>query len=333
MADIARLAGVSASTVSRSLAGSADISEATRERVEHAARSAGYRINRHARSLRLQRSGLILVLIPDFANQNYADLLLGIDRAAFEHGYGILIGHTGVDAARSDRLADELFTGGVDGVLLTSGYCPPRLLERLEAGERLPVMRTLTPGDGRGGVPGVRIDEEQAAFEVVRHLVETGGRRIAHLMGPEQEVVSRQRRAGWLRAMAEAGLPAAGLALPGGFHLGDGQAVARRLLEAGPLPDAVFCSSDEAAFGLMAELRRAGVRVPADMAVAGFDDLGFSQVFDPPLTTVRLPRREMAQAAVRRLVEAINGLHPADDEVVPHRLIVRESSMGAASRG
>ncbi|SHH04410.1 transcriptional regulator, LacI family [Kaistia soli DSM 19436] len=327
MADIARLAGVSASTVSRSLAGLPEISEETRIRVERAAQEAGYKINRHARSLRLQRSAILLVLIPDLANQNYSDLLMNIDRAAFELGYGIMIGHTNVDLERPDRLADELFTGGIDGILLTSGYCPARIRSRIENGSRLPVVRTMSPTEAGSGIASVQIDEVEAAADVVRHLIANGHRRIAHLAGPMTELVSQLRRDGWRRALAEAGLPEGqDLLLPGGFHLEDGKAVARRLIAAGTLPDAIFCGNDESAFGLMTELKRSGVRIPNDIAVAGFDDLTFSQVFDPPLTTVRLPRREMAEASVLYLKQMIEGGASLEDQIVPHELIIRESS-------
>jgi len=100
------------------------------------------------------------------------------------------------------------------------------------------------------------------------------------------------------------------------------------VLAAGPLPDAIFCSNDESAFGLMTELKGAGIRIPRDIAVAGFDDLTFSQVFDPPLTTVRLPRREMAQASVLYLKRLIEGGAEVEHQIVPHELIIRESSGG-----
>jgi DNA-binding LacI/PurR family transcriptional regulator len=273
------------------------------------------------------------VLIPDLANQNYSNLLMNLDRAAFELGYGIMIGHTGVDLERPDRLADELFTGGIDGVLLTSGYCPARIRDQIENGSLLPVVRTLSPTEAASGIASVQIDEVAAAADVVRHLIANGHRRIAHLTGPMTELVSRLRIEGRLRALAEAGLPdEPDLLLAAGFHLNDGKAVARCLLAAGPLPDAVFCANDESAFGLMTELKGAGIRIPHDIAVASFDDLTFSQVFDPPLTTVRLPRREMAEASVLYLKRMIEGGATVEHQIVPHELIVRESSGPRSAR-
>lgn len=327
MADIARLAGVSPSTVSRSLAGLPPISEETRIRVERAAREAGYKINRHARSLRLQRSGILLVLIPNFANQNGSDVLMHFDRAAFENGYGLMIGHTGLDFERPERLADELFTGGIDGILLTTSYCPERIAERIAAGERLPVVRTLSPTAPDSGIAAVEIDEMAAVGDMMRHLIANGHRKIAHLSGPVNELVSHLRRDGWRKALAEAGMPQDDtLLIPGGFQMEDGRAAAERLLAAGPLPDAVFCSNDESAYGLMTALKKAGLRIPDDIAVAGFDDLPFSGVFDPPLTTVRLPRREMAEASLLYLKRMIEDGAPLEHRIVPHELLVRESS-------
>ncbi len=170
------------------------------------------------------------------------------------------------------------------------------------------MLRTLSPTEATSGIASVQIDESAAAAEVVRHLIANGHRRIAHLAGPMTELVSILRLEGWRRALAQAGLPdGPDLVAPSGFHLEDGKTVARRLLAAGPLPDAVFCSNDRSAFGFMTELKEAGIRIPHDIAVAGFDDLTFSQVFDPPLTTVRLPRREMAQASVLYLKRLIEG--------------------------
>lgn len=333
MADIARLAGVSASTVSRSLAGLPPISEATRIRVERAAQEAGYKINRHARSLRLQRSGILLALIPNFGNQNASDVLMHLDRAAFEHGYGLMIGHTGIDLERPERIADELFTGGIDGILLTTSYCPSRIAERIAAGTRLPVVRTLSPTARESGIAAVEIDEMAAVGDIMRHLVGNGHRRIAHLAGPMDELVSRLRRDGWRRGLAEAGLDEEpGLLIQSGFQLEDGRAAAMQMLASGRLPDAVFCSNDESAYGLMSELKKAGLRIPGDIAVAGFDDLPFSQVFDPPLTTVRLPRREMAEASLLYLKRMIEEGAPLEHRIVPHELLIRESSGPRAPR-
>jgi LacI family repressor for deo operon, udp, cdd, tsx, nupC, and nupG len=330
MADIARLAGVSASTVSRALAGLPPITEETRQRVERAARDAGYAVNRHARSLRLQRSGVMLVLIPDLANPEFPDLLMHIDRAAFECGYDIMITHTAIDPGRSDRFVDELLAGGIDGVLLTSDYCPPRLLERLDAGVRLPIVRTLSPGSVSHGIASVQIDEVAAAFDVVSHLIEAGYRKIMHLGGPEQEVVAIARRKGWRNALQAHGLPHEETqVLHGGFLVEDGRHAADVLVTRTSLPEAIFCSNDEAPYGLIAGLKEHGLRVPDDIAVAGFDDLAFSRVLDPPLTTVRLPRREMAEASVRLLKTPIESNATGADEILPHELIIRRSTQPA----
>lgn len=327
MADIGRAVGVSAATVSRALAGLPPITEETRKLVEEAAQNAGYKVNRHARSLRSQRSRIILVVIPNLANQNFPDILESIERAAFDLGYDVMIGHLGSNPARSERLADELFTGGIDGILLTSRFSPARVVERIAAGDRLPIVRTLSPGEEGDPIDSILIDEEQAAYDVVRHLLENGYRRISYLNGPTDEPPAILRQRGWRRALAEAGLPydPRGL-LQGGFELEDGRDVARRLLAESSLPDAVFCSNDQSAFGMMQELKTAGVRIPDDMAVAGFDDLSFSQLFDPPLTTIRLPRKEMAEASLLYLTRLIDGAAPAGNQIVPHELIVRESS-------
>jgi LacI family repressor for deo operon, udp, cdd, tsx, nupC, and nupG len=329
--DIASLAGVSASTVSRSLSGLGRISDETREKVARAAKDLGYQANRHARSLRLQRSGIILVLIPDLGNQNYADLLVNLDKAAFEAGYSLMIGHTGVNAERSDALADDLFTGGIDGIILTSEYCPSRLREHIAAGESLPVIRTLSPTGQDEGIVGVQIDEVRAARDVVEHLADQGYRRIAHLSGPAGILVSDLRLQGWQEALAGRGLEERRV-VGSGFRMKDGEAAARTILQSEDRPDAVFCANDEAAYGLIVELRRHGLAVPGDIAVAGFDDLTFSALFSPPLTTIRLPRSEMANTSIEQLARLIQGDAVPSEQIVPHQLMIRDSTMVSGRR-
>ncbi|MDX3925883.1 MAG: LacI family DNA-binding transcriptional regulator [Shinella sp.] len=328
MADIAHIAGVSASTVSRALAGLPPITEETRQRVEQAAKEAGYAVNRHARSLRMKRSKIMLVLIPDLANPNFPDLLMHIDRAAYDCGYDIMIAHTAIDPHRSDRYVDELLAGGIDGVLLTANFCPSRLLERIAAGARLPTVRTLSPTPHPAGITGVQIDEVKAAYDVVDHLAKQGYRRIAHLGGPAQELVAIARRAGWEKALADHGLPSEpDLYIQSGFRVEDGRRAADQMRTWHKRPDAVFCSNDESAYGLIAGLKEQGLRIPEDVGVAGFDDLSFSAVLDPPLTTVRLPRREMAEQSVKKLRALIEDKADNDITILGHELVVRASSL------
>ncbi|OCJ07746.1 hypothetical protein A6U86_28925 [Rhizobium sp. AC27/96] len=328
MADIARIAGVSASTVSRALAGLPPITEETRQRVAQAAKEAGYAVNRHARSLRLKRSRLMLVLIPNLANPNFPDLLMHIDQAAYDCGYDIMIAHIAVDPHRSDRYVDELLAGSIDGVLLTSNYCPPRILECIAAGRRMPIVRTLSPTPNLDGISGVQIDEVKAAYDVVDHLAKQGYKRIAHLGGPPKEAVAIARKQGWKLALADHGLPSSrDLFIQAGFRIEDGRQAAARISGMPPRPDAIFCSNDESAYGLIAALKEQGLRVPQDIAVAGFDDLSFSNVMDPPLTTVRLPRRDMAELSVRKLKALIEDETENDITVLAHELVVRASSL------
>ncbi|WP_349959459.1 LacI family DNA-binding transcriptional regulator [Rhizobium sp. ZPR3] len=328
MADVARIAGVSTSTVSRALAGLPPIPEETRQRIAQAAKEAGYAINRHARSLRLKRSKVILVLIPNLANPNFPDLLMHIDRAAYDCGYDIMIAHTAIDPGRSDRYVDELLAGSIDGVLLTASYCPPRLLECIAAGRRLPIVRTLSPTPDLTGITAVQIDEVKAAYDVVDHLAKQGYKRIAHLGGPPKEIMAIARRRGWEKALADHGLPASpDFYIQSGFTMIEGQRAADEIRSRPELPDAIFCSNDESAYGLIAALKEHGLRIPQDIAVAGFDDLSFSAVMDPPLTTVRLPRRDMAERSIQKLKALIEDNTDNDNTILAHELVIRASSL------
>src|SRR5262249_26485508 len=158
------------------------------------------------------------------------DLLMHIDRAAYDCGYDIMIAHTAIDPHRSDRHVDELLSGGIDGVLLTANYCPPKLLECIAAGMRLPIVRTLSPTPVPDGLTGVQIYEVQAAYAVVYHLVQQGHRRIAHLGGPPLEIVAIARKRGWEKALQDHGFAAhPTLYIEAGFTIGDGRRAAARI--------------------------------------------------------------------------------------------------------
>lgn len=302
--DVARLAGVSIATVSRCLHNPQVVAEPTRLRVLSAVRETGYALNTAAQSLRMRRSYTVLVLVPGIGNTFFSEILRGIQEVAAEAGITMLIGDTGREAGREEGYMQNLLNGRADGVLL--------LAEPQVAWLDLPIANTLgvrpvvVISEARPGGPGlaVRIDNEGAARDAVRHLVGLGHRRIAHLNGPESNILTAMRRDGYRRALREAGLaPDPALELPGDFGVASGAAAFRAFAALDPRPTAIFCSNDESAMGFISAAHAAGVRVPRDVSVIGFDDIHFAKVFLPPLTTVRQPRREMGAAAMRMLLE------------------------------
>ena len=298
MEDIARLAGVSVSTVSRALAGSPKVTDDTRARIEAAVRQTGYVVNQVAQGLRLQRSRQLLVLLPTIANPFFGGVVQGGDEAAQAAGSGVLVGSTEGNAKREAVLARQLHTGVVDGLILLTGRIPATLEGHVARGQVVAVSETI-PG---ATLPTVVIDNEAAAMAAVSHLRALGHVRIAHIAGPEGNVLTAQRAQGWRKAMAgETVIPL----VFGDFTIASGLAAMERLLAAPVRPTAVFCANDEMAIGALKAARTAGLAVPRDVSVVGFDDISFAAFTDPPLTTVRQPRREFGHAAVAALLDGV----------------------------
>ena len=310
MEDIARLAGVSVSTVSRALAGSPKVTGDTRARIEAAVRETGYVVNQVAQGLRLQRSRQLLVLLPTIANPFFAEVVQGIEEVAGAAGYGVLVGSTENEPEREASLARQLLTGGVDGLVLLTGRIPEGLAEHAMSGQIVAVSETI-PGSL---LPTIAIDNEAAAAAAVAHLLGLGHRRIAHIGGPPGNVLTAQRARGWRKALAGAGIGEKPVF--GDFTMASGEAAMTALLTRTPRPTAVFCANDEMAIGAMKAARDAGLRVPTDLSIIGFDDISFAAFTDPPLTTIRQPRRELGRAAVAALLEGSRVRRWMDHELV-----------------
>jgi LacI family repressor for deo operon, udp, cdd, tsx, nupC, and nupG len=325
MVDIARLAGVSVATVSRALTGSPLVTPETRERIEAAVRQTGYAVNPLARGLRRQEARQILVLVPDIANPFFSEVLLGIEEEAAARGISMLVGNTAKDPEREDRHAGQLVTGAADGLILLNGRLPPRLERERSLHDRIVAVSEAIPG---GEVPVIGIDNAAAAAAVVAHLAGLGHRRIGHVAGPETNILTRQRMAGYRAGLRTAGLKQEPwLVRHGDFTIPSGEAAMAALLALPAPPTAVFCSNDEMAIGAIRALRRAGRAVPRDVAVAGFDDIQFAGTYEPPLTTIRQPRRRMGAEAMALLGRRLAGDPGAGGNVtLPFALVERRSS-------
>lgn len=319
MTDVARLAGVSVATVSRALSGSALVSRETRARIEAAVESTGYVVNQVAAGLRLQRSRQILVLLPDIANPFFGEVVLGIEEEAQHQGFGVLIGNTGRSPARETALARQFQTGAVDGLVLLTGQ-RPSLLAEVAASRMVAVSEHIADDT----IATVSIDNHAAAFEAVGHLRGLGHRRIAHIGGPAGNILTVQRFQGFRDAQAADFDPA--LVQYGDYSIASGEAAMRGFLEQANRPTAVFCSNDEMAIGAIRAARAFGLSVPKDLAVIGFDDIPFAGAYDPPLTTVRQPRRQMGRVGARILLAALAGNEMPAPTSLPHLLVVRQSS-------
>lgn len=334
--DVAELAGVSVKTVSNVVNGYPHVSEAMRRRVQDALDEAGYRPNATARSLRTGRTGLIGLAVPRLHDPYFAQLADAVIAAAAEQGWTVLVEQTGGDPQAEAVVLSGLRPSLIDGLI----FHPLALdLTALAVVERQTPLVLL--GEHLAGQhPGVAVDNVAAAHELVTHLAGTGRTRIA-CIGAQPGAgwgTSTQRLAGYRAALADAGLPS----LPGyeaaasDYQRSDGATAVRVLLAQQPPPDGIFCFSDLLALGVLRALHDKGVRVPEDVAVAGFDDITEASYAIPSLTTIAPDKAVLARQAVDLLAHHIDAPrtdpgHRGDDPggqatVVPHRLVIREST-------
>jgi DNA-binding LacI/PurR family transcriptional regulator len=328
--DVAARAGVSQPTVSLVLSSNpkARVASATRERVLRAAEELGYRPNVVARSLVRRRSYALGVVVPDIANQFFADVVSGAERVAAEEGYALfLCEQRGVPL---DRRLEALRARQVDGVILDAAGASavPQA-----AFDGLNIVLIDQPSDRW---PGVASDAEGAGRMAAEHLLALGHRSIA-FVGPSADVHGfRMRERGFFRALA-----AAGVALPSAWlrrvpaTLDGGQQAMRALLAQRERPTATFCANDLLALGAHKACTQAGVVIPRDMSLVGCDDIAFAQLVTPELTTVAVPARELGARAARLIVREIEGKGgPAPKpRPLPVKLVVRGTTAAPAGEG
>ncbi len=306
IADVATMAGVSTATVSRALSGPAQLRAGTLARVTAAVQQMGYHPNVAARTLRAGRTMLALVVVPDIANPFFSDVLRGIEDELSRHGYGLLIGNLGNSRRKEAQMVDVVRAGQVDGVVLLNGRVPRRDGDDLAHGA-VPIVAVCEAVPG-AGFPQVEVRNREAAQEAVAHLAALGHRRIAYLGGPARNVLERDRQAGFRDGLAACGLPAdEAHFLRGDFTFAAGVAAAGLLLRMRPRPTAVFAANDEMAIGLLKTVSRAGLAVPGELSVVGFDGIAFADYVEPTLSTFRQPRRALGQQGAALLVRAMGG--------------------------
>jgi len=329
--DIARRAGVSAGTVSRALSRPEKVLPATRKRIEQAAVALGYVPNAAARTLKTQRTGKILVTVPDIANPFFARILQGAEEAAQSAGYAVLLGDTQHQPEREERYAQMLRRNEADGLIVLGHRLPPTAREIVEQfGTAAPVVNGCE-FDPALGIPSVHIDNAAAACAAMEHLYGLGHERIVVIGGPADNPLHQQRLEG-ARAAARARKRLRQLTIaPGDFSVESGYAAATRLLALSPAPTAAFCFSDQMALGALAACRDLGFRVPDEFSIVGFDDLASSRYLSPPLTTIAQPMREIGIRAVNLLLAILQDIEVPHQQTLDFSLMLRGSTAAPAS--
>lgn len=334
--DVARIAGVSIATVSRCINDPERVRESTRRRVHEAIAQTGYSPNTLAQSFRRGRTHIIMVVLPSVGDPFFTAVMRGIRSVASGEGYSLLINETQFNTMTEDEIGSMVVSRLADGIILLASMSPfgTRVLSA-QSRRTLPIVigcETVSPE--LDGFPGVHIDNVAAAGDATRYLHSRGHRRIAFVTGRGDSLLTRDREEGYRRSMHEAGLPVEdGWVRNGDMTIEGAVRATRDLLGHPRRPTAIFCANDEMAMGCVHAARAAGLQVPADLSVMGFDDVRYAAVFDPPLTTIGQPAEMIGERVMRRLLDEIrNGrTRTAKTEIVPHELVIRQSVAGPGS--
>jgi DNA-binding LacI/PurR family transcriptional regulator len=325
MDDVAAVAGVSRGTVSRVLNGGHNVSKPALDAVQRAIRKTGYVVNQHARSLVTQRSHSVAFVLSEpqerlFEDPNFHVLLRGCTQSLAEHDITLVMTIAGTQDERR-RVSRFVTSGHVDGALLVSTHMGSRLIEDL-GGRGVPVVACGRPLGHERDLAYVAADDRDGARQMVQYLQAQGRRSIGMITGPLDTPGGVDRLAGFHDVL---GSVPDRLVVTGDYVRDRGEAAMERLLAQAPDLDAVFVASDLMAAGALTALRRAGRRVPDDVAVGGFDDSSIATTVSPALTTIRQPLTRISAEMVRLLLALIAGDRPAT-VILPTELVVRDSA-------
>ena len=327
--DVARQANVSVATVSRVFSGANVVREETSKRIRDVATRLRYTPHSAARSLITRKTHTLGVLLPDLYGEFFSEVIRGIDLAARQSGYHILVSRS-YEGRREIEEAMRAMRGRVDGVLLMSPDIDADSLSNVPS--NLPVVLLCSPTRG-SRTDSVTIQNCRGARQMVNHLIALGHRRIAIIKGATGNYDAAERLRGYRAALRDAGLtPVRALERDGDFTEAGGYTAARELLALSPRPTALFAANDSMAIGALSALRESGIRVPQDMAVAGFDDIPLARYMDPPLSSVKVPISNLGARAVEILLHGVaqKNSHQPRRERVATELVIRRSC-GASS--
>jgi len=325
--DVARKARVSVATVSRVLTGKQPVREPTRKRIEATIERLGYAPHGTARSLITRRTNTVGVLLPDIYGEFFSELIRGIDATMRRHGYHVLVSGSHGDRGETGAMLRAM-RGRVDGLIVLSPESGSHILPR-HFGESMPVVLLNSAVDGRRAFDLINIENYDGAFAMVRHLADLGHRRIAFIKGPDANRDASERLRGYRDAAAAISADRSpDLVQPGDFREETGYRAGQRLLALTRRPTAIFASNDAMAVGCLCALQEAGVRVPADIALAGFDDIPIARFTAPPLTSVRVSIAELGRAAAERVLHGVRS-HNRQKHLhmtLPTELVIRDST-------
>ena len=326
--EVARQARVSITTVSRTINAPSPVDPKTARRVWKAIDELNYYPDVHARSLVSGKSNILGLIVSDITNPFFPDLVKGFEDVAVQHGYEVMVSSTNYDPARMALCVRRMIERQVEGVAIMTSEMEEHLVDQLVS-RRVPTvfLDVGTPGEG---ISNIVVEYACGINEAVQHLVDLGHRKIGFVSGPETLASARTRRSAFIEAIAHHGLVQHDEWIGQGDHnVSGGVRAMNELLRLADRPTAVLASNDLTAIGMMSAIRKAGLSVPKDISVVGFDDIWLAELTEPPLTTVLFPRDQVAEQACRALMSHLarpaRGEQPFEYRVETH-LIVREST-------
>lgn len=324
--EVAKRAGVSVATVSRVLNNHSSVTIKTRLKVENAIKELNYEPSMLGRNLRNSESRLLLVLLPSISNPFYTDIINGIQTTAIANKYNILLCETDSNPDRENIYFNMVKNKLADGVISMDPTVNKQKL--IELAENHSII-LCSEYDEEGSIPYVTIDNELAAYHAVKHLLKLGNKRVALINSDEKFLYARQRRNGYERALKEFHLPILEELIYHTTQLDfqDGIQAMRMLLQLEEKPTAVFAVSDTLAIGALKEIKASGLTIPEEIAVVGFDNISFSNMTNPTLTTIAQPMYKMGCTAATMLLKSIQN-QKCDSMILEHELIIRDSTMG-----
>lgn len=325
--DVAKLAGVSTATVSRVLNDYAHVSPAVLDKVMGAIDQLGYEPNQMAKNLRTLKTSRLIVTVPNIANAFFAHIIRGVEEAALAAGYTVLLGDVGFHGDSEDAYAGLLRRKEADGMIFLGHTLPVSLSDLVaKKGASAPIVNGCEFSDSLS-VSSVHIDNALAARQIMDHLYDLGHRRIGVITGDLRSPISRDRLQGVTASADQHGRSNDLTILTGDYSIECGAEITGQLLAQIKRPTAIFCFSDDMAFGALHAIRAAGLTCPADISVAGFDDVHLSRFSAPSLTTVRQPMHEIGRKTVELLLGIIDsGVTKRVNITLDHELVFREST-------
>ena len=326
--DVAREAGVSVATASRAINGLGNVTAPTRAAVMAAVKKLNFVPHSGARSLTRRKTDTVGVILPDLFGEFFSEIIRGIDLVAHESGMHLLLGNMH-GSTHETAAAIAAMRGRVDGLLVM----PPDLKPELLADYLDPALPTVLLNYDAGSLdlPFVAVDNYRGAYAMTEALLAQGARQVVHIAGPKHNRDARDRQRGFVDAMAKIAKERSPVILPGDFSEESGEKAARLIVE-GQLPaDAVFAANDQMAVGLIAELARAGVSVPGDVMVAGFDDIPLARHLSPGLTTMQVNIDRLGSTGMMLLLRLLRGdaLGAASATILNPNLIARGTTASA----